>query len=51
MSDSGDSKFPKTDTAQAFFAPGFDPLSDPVAYPQAAPRRIEVRDDEIDVAE
>ena len=34
MSGSGDSKFPETDKAQAFFAPGFDPLSDPVAYPR-----------------
>jgi thioredoxin reductase (NADPH) len=34
MSTSGDSKFPETDKAQAFFTPGFDPLSDPVAYPR-----------------
>jgi thioredoxin reductase (NADPH) len=38
---SSHSKFPREDQAQDFFGLGFDPLSDPVAYPHLNPTELE----------
>jgi thioredoxin reductase (NADPH) len=38
---SSHSQFPRSDQAQDFFGLGFDPLSDPVAYPHLNPTELE----------